>query len=191
MSKPEVGKRYKIEFPSGKQLNVKVKEIIDYPASGMPSDYVLEPDKGQEEIMDNSSIYPLFPLPESLLNQTKFTEIKESKTPLCKYWTDNTSASEVLFLKQLSSYIDNITINRVIKHVEKHKEFSRDLINTNQSLLPLFGDTDKDRGVAEKIKKELDQQIELRDNNSLENIIKVLRVIANKCGNDTLIQDIV
>lgn len=68
----EVGKKYKIHFPNGKDAIVILKRIMK---NSFGDDYIFKNISGAENLVGKSSILGTdeFPLPEQLISQTKFS----------------------------------------------------------------------------------------------------------------------
>jgi len=71
------GKTYKVVYPNNMFTVAKLVEVKNYPATGMPSDYMFWYLSGEEGLAKLSATYPIFPLPEVILPQIRFVEVED------------------------------------------------------------------------------------------------------------------
>ncbi len=70
-------KIYNITFPNGDKCTAGFVKETSYPASGMPSDYTFSGISGKWP--RHEQMHPQFPLPEFLIDMTKFQETDVSQ----------------------------------------------------------------------------------------------------------------
>ena len=69
-----VDKTYKMTFPTSVTMVAKLHQHVQYPATGMPSDYIWEYVDGDRSLVDSAKASPvipdnMFPLPQSLFDR--------------------------------------------------------------------------------------------------------------------------
>lgn len=69
------GTTYKMTFPNGDVTTTVFNQLVKYPSTGMPDDFLFEYICGDDRLSKSSPLSPHFVLPATLLKLTTIVEV--------------------------------------------------------------------------------------------------------------------